>query len=84
MASATLTVTVTDTANHPLTQVRDKLLIRWNYLSGGDINWNPLNTNPDKLDFIEAKLARYLKTEYKAQLDAEAYAAAQAPDVDIQ
>lgn len=68
MAQATLTITLDDSSTpaHPLTVVRDKLCIKWNY-SGAD-------TNPAKLDFIELKLAEYLKQQYKEQLQMEAAA----------
>lgn len=78
MASATLSITVTDTANHPLATVRDKLLIKWNYPGGG--------TAQDKLDFIEAHIANYMKRQYLEQLDNESRAAIAEveTDVDIQ
>ena len=76
MASVALTVTVTDTVNHPLAQVRDKLLIKWNA---------PLNlTNPQKIDFIETHLAQYIKRQYIEQLQLEAQALNEQADVDVQ
>ena len=78
MASATISVTVTDTVNHPLAQVRDKLLIKWNAPEG--------LTAPQKLDFIEAHIAQYIKRQYLEQLDIESRAAIAASEgeVDIQ
>lgn len=76
MASATLTITITDTVNHPLTTVRDKLLTKWNYPGGG--------TNQDKIDFIETHIAQYIKRQYKEQLQMESFAINEAADLDVQ
>ena len=76
MASAQLTVTVTDTVNHPLTTVRDKLLIKWNAPEG--------LTAPQKIDFIEAHLAEYIKRQYIEQLHMESQAANEQADLDVQ
>lgn len=85
MASASITITITDTPNHPLATVRDKLLIKWNYLSGGGIGWVPTGTGPDKLDFIEAYIAKqFIKKQYIEQLQLESQASNESADVDIQ
>lgn len=76
MASATLSITITDTVNHSLAQVRDRLLTKWNYPGGG--------TAQDKLDFIEAHIAQYIKQQYKEQLQMESFAANEAADLDVQ
>lgn len=76
MASASLTITVTDTVNHPLALVRDKLLIKWNYPGNG--------TAQQKIDFIEAHLAKYLKQQYIEQLQMEAQALNEQADLDVQ
>lgn len=76
MASATLTITITDTPSHSLVQVRDRLLIKWNYPGNG--------TAQQKLDFIEAHIANYIKQQYKEQLQMESFAANQAADLDVQ
>lgn len=62
MATATLTITIDDasTPQHPLTTVRDQLCEHWNYSGSG--------TNADKIDFIELRLANYLKQQYKEKL----------------
>lgn len=77
MATAILTITINDAATpaHPLTQVRDKLCLKWNYSGTG--------TNADKIDFIEAQLAKYLKQQYKEQLQMEAQAANEAVVIEI-
>lgn len=76
MASATLTITITDTPSHSLVQVRDRLLVKWNYSGNG--------TAQQKLDFIEAHIANYIKQQYKEQLQMESFAANQAADLDVQ
>lgn len=87
MASATVSIIITDTVNHSLVDIREKLLIRWNYLSGGNINWTPTGTAQDKLNFIEAFTAKnWFKKEYLEQLSVEAAAtvAASESQIDIQ
>jgi len=76
MASATLTVTVTDTVGHPLITVRDKLLIKWNAPGG--------LTSQQKLDFIEAHLAGYIKRQYIEQLQMEAQSLNEQAEIDVQ
>lgn len=68
MASATITVTITDTPNHPLTTIRDKVCARLGY--------NGPNTNPAKIAFIQAFLANVIKNEYIQQLHNETQASA--------
>lgn len=84
MATASLTITFTDTVNHPLATVRDKLLIKWNYLGGGGLNWVPLGTNQDKLNFIQAYVAQQIKQQYIEQLQIESQATNNLADADIQ
>lgn len=85
MASATVTITITDTASHSLVQIRDALLIKWNYLSGGGIGWVATGTGPDKLAFIQAYTAKnWFKKEYKEYLQLISQATNEAADVDIQ
>lgn len=87
MASATVSIIITDTANHSLVDIREKLLVKWNYLSGGNINWSPTGTAQDKLNFIEAYTAKnWFKKEYIEQLANEAAVtvAAAESEVDIQ
>lgn len=89
MASASVTITFTDTATVTLVQARDKLLVKWNYLSGGGVKadgtpfWVPLNTNQDKLNFIQAVISRWVKQQTVEQFQIELDAANQALDVNI-
>lgn len=75
MASATITVTVTDTPNHPLATVRDTVLVALNYPGGG--------TAQQKLDFIEAHLADHLKKLYLQQLERQRTATPVAVEAEI-
>lgn len=85
MASASVTITFTDTANHPLATVRDKLLIKWNYSGGGGINWVPLGTAQDKLNFIQKYTAKnWFKEQYIEVLQIESQNTNATADVDIQ
>ena len=76
MASATLTITITDTPGHSLVQVRDRLLIKWNYPGNG--------TAQQKIDFIEAHLAQYIKRQYIEQLHLESQALNEQANLDVQ
>ena len=75
MASVTLSVTVTDTVNHPLVTIRDTVLIALNYPGGG--------TAQDKLNFIQSYLAKHLKMLYIQQLDRQRNASPIAVDAEI-
>jgi len=72
MATATLNITIDDasTPSHPLTTVRDELCAHWNYSGSG--------TNADKIDFIELRLANYIKQQYKEKLLVNSLAANEA------
>lgn len=76
MASAILTITITDAPNHSLIQIRDKLLIKWNYSGNG--------TAQDKLNFLQTKIAKFVKEQYIEQLQMESQATNAAITIDIQ
>lgn len=85
MASAQVIITITDTPSHSLVQIREALLIKWNYLGGGGMDWTPTGTANDKLLFIQAYTAKnWFKKEYKEQLQIVSQVANEAADVDIQ
>lgn len=75
MASASITITITDAPGHTLVQVRDRLLTKWNYTGNG--------TNQQKLDFIQAHIAEYIKDQYKEQIMNESNAVNAAVQIDV-
>jgi len=84
MASATISVTITDTVDVSLATGRDLLMVKWNYLGGGGFGWVPLGTNQDKLNFISANWARYLKSQVNEQLNIQSHASNALLNIDIQ
>lgn len=85
MASAIVSITITDTAGHSLVTIREALLVKWNYLAGGGINWPPLGTSQDKLNFIQAYTAKnWFKFQYIEALQIASQNANNNADVDIQ
>ena len=59
---ADITITINDTN---IADVRDRLCTRWSYSGTG--------TNADKVAFLKARLARFVKDEYKLQKIDEAF-----------
>lgn len=85
MASVIISTTITDTPSHSLVTIREALLVKWNYLGGGGINWAPLGTAQDKLNFIQAYTAKnWFKFEYIETLQIASQNANNNADVDIQ
>ena len=83
MASASLTITFTDTVQYTLVQARDLLLTKFNYLNGGGIGWVPLGTGQDKLNFLQKKGALWYKSEIIEQLQIESQATNATANIDI-
>ena len=57
MASAQITITITDTAQHPLTEIRDVLTAKWGGPTGG--------TSQQKITFIQGYIAQHIKDQFK-------------------
>lgn len=77
MAQTTISITIVDSAQAPLADIRDTLCLQWNY--PGD----PAD-NPAKLVFLKATLITYIRQQYlmgKEAINQASVAAAQASAV---